>query len=393
MAGASETVLFRRAKTMISLKGEELPAKGGLAKRIAFWLLFACYVGLSVWWTLTVPHDPGRLRRAIPGNAVWISEHEGLGTRWESFLGNGLVRDMLAAQGVDLAAVAQAAEDPRVRTWLRRLLSDEMLVAYVPELPWSGGPGLACVAWVGGWSQQLRWRLALARVSEVVRIPWPGRRPVWRIEVPGLPGETTLTIALAEGMLLACLAPGDAGLHWLAGARPAGSGPARMSLSGLLDRQVSAAAARWPDHGWIDLARPELSGLPAGLSLLTYALADVTEDALECALFAERVGPAGPAVCGERDLRELAALLGDRPLGFCLLPGPVADGWLGYAEALGSPRTIGRVLAPALSGSATGTVFAAVLGTEQGAKVHLGVIPFPVPTLLLGFRTEGRVPG
>ena len=40
-----------------------------------FWLVALLFAGLTVWWTLHVPYAPEQVWKAIPAEAVFVSEH------------------------------------------------------------------------------------------------------------------------------------------------------------------------------------------------------------------------------------------------------------------------------------------------------------------------------
>jgi len=110
---------------------------------LLFWLILAAFAATGIWWTLTIPRDVSRLYRAIPANASFVSVHSRTADRWKDLSGNPLILSLLSSVGVKQDALAKQLEDPNTLQWLKRLASDEVVVAYVPSLGHSGAP-----AWV-----------------------------------------------------------------------------------------------------------------------------------------------------------------------------------------------------------------------------------------------------
>jgi len=68
-------------------------------KRLFFWLILLTFSWLTIWWIFYFPFSREKLYRAIPQNALFVSEHADLAARWKSIARNPLTLCVLATAG------------------------------------------------------------------------------------------------------------------------------------------------------------------------------------------------------------------------------------------------------------------------------------------------------
>jgi len=77
-----------------------------------FWLVALLFAGLTVWWTLHVPYAPEQVWKAIPAEAVFVSEHRDLAARWDAFSHNPFTRSLLTTVGLTPPVLQDLSSDP-----------------------------------------------------------------------------------------------------------------------------------------------------------------------------------------------------------------------------------------------------------------------------------------
>ena len=184
------------------------------AKRIGIRVGAAVFAVLSVWWMLYFPYRPGVLYRAIPANAVVVTEHDRLAGRWPQMARHPVSLSLLDAFGVDREDVEAFAEDPNVVRLVDRFASRRTVTGYVRSLGGSGRPAWILASWGGVNAQLLKWGLLSGALEDFQRIKI-GIRPAWILDLdPDDWGkDTRLSVSLIEGMLVACLGSDPLGVR------------------------------------------------------------------------------------------------------------------------------------------------------------------------------------
>lgn len=172
-------------------------------RRILFWALFAAYAVASGWWLVSVPHQPGHLLRAIPGQADLVSFHEGLAGRWDAASKHPAVMMLIGALGGDVAEWEALDEDPGFRVILDLAGRNELVLARVPFLGDQRNGAWVMASWIGGQSQRLRWSHQFTKLPGLTKVGDIANWPVWIWQLDSGAGPQQLTLALVEGMLIA----------------------------------------------------------------------------------------------------------------------------------------------------------------------------------------------
>lgn len=172
-------------------------------RRILFYTILTAASAASLVWFVCVPRRPERMAWAVPEGARWVSLHRNPAARWEAAASHPLTGEMAKQMGIDEAAWAGAADSREVLDWVRRLASDEVMIARLPAGPIRHAWGL--VSWIGGRAQRYRLLLVSRRPGGFEPFTTYRGRPVWRVRADWIPWGRHLTIAIEEGILLACL--------------------------------------------------------------------------------------------------------------------------------------------------------------------------------------------
>lgn len=349
-----------------------------LKKTWRVWLVGLVGLAAGLWWMLQVPYRPERLYRGLPAHTAFVGIHRDLAGRWPAISQNPLTQSLFQSLGIEPDELRALAEDPASRRWLESLASDEVLVAYVPELGQRNEPAWLVFGWLGGQSQRLRWQLAWARVPGFVpHPPYRGWRS-WTIEEAGQEADTELTVALVEGMALGVFSRDPTALHEVLdvfdGLQPNLTVRPDFPASGIWCRDPKA-----PDRGWLNLAALGAQSEQAPPSL-TYEWND-----LQPAVISGTICGADPfkvefARYPQLKTTGLDKLFGNVPQGLALLSPALV---LPQMEDPASPGWF-RLFGELLRQEKAGVVALAILGGDFSGRLK-GI---KLPTLVAGIPVE-----
>ena len=185
------------------------------SKPTHFWLLLFAFVGLCVWWVLYIPFNAMLLYRAIPQNAVFVSEHDEVAGRWETIARHPLIGGVARALGVDAGLLYGLPEDRGVKAVLDRFAARKTVFAYVPSLGGPGGPpAWVFSSWAGTRGQYLRWGFYSKFLTDLRRVSFQGGAKGWVLDTPdGAASDEKLSFAEFEGILLGCYSSDPEGVR------------------------------------------------------------------------------------------------------------------------------------------------------------------------------------
>jgi len=279
-------------------------------KRALFWILLVAFSAITVWWVFHVPYRPERVFAAIPMDATVVSVHRNLAGEWDHVMNNPLILKAIQAAGVPDADLAKAATNAIVREWTERLVSDQTVLAYVPSLGGGRKPALVCASWIGSQSRWLRWQVAFMKSRDLRPLKLnDGHLTVWLNPTKFGNTKLKLSLALSEGLVLACISEDPVGVRVLL-----------ESAEGYPDRQTIAQSGKQnaartlltgsPRHwGWLDNHRD-----------LTAFQFNLTASRMELALVGHQSLPVAKPLAGLSNLRQITALVGGRSDLITLLP-------------------------------------------------------------------------
>lgn len=339
-----------------------------------FWLVALLFAGLTVWWTLHVPYAPEQVWKAIPAEAVFVSEHRDLAARWDAFSHNPFTRSLLTTVGLTPPVLQDLSSDPDSREWLELLTERDAVLAFVPALGDYREPAWVFASWLGGRSQRLRWSLAWQRGGGFKRGPAHHGRPYWVVENVDLGGEHQLTIAFVEGMIVGCLSRHPEAIREVLDTYD-GLMPSVAEVRDVSARGPWCTDPAAPDRGWFDpasLERPR----PTDRRLVAYEFSELSHDTLAGQICSAAPFPFAQSTASRLRTDGLDEVLGDLPQAVVVAQSAML---LPALEGEKSPYWV-RQCAELLRAQKSATVMLAVLGDEYSGRFR-GI---RVPTLMIG---------
>ncbi len=279
-------------------------------KRILFWVLLTAFVAITLWWVFHVPYRPERVFAAIPMDATVLSVHRNLAGEWDNVMNNPMIRKAVQAAGVPDEDLAKAATNAIVREWTERLVSDQTVLAYVPSFAGTRKPALVCASWIGNQSRLLRWQVAFMKSRDLRPVKLnDGHLTVWLNPTKFGNTRFKLSLALSEGLVLACISEDPVGVRVLLESAEGYPDRPTIAQSGMpsIARTLLAGSPRhW---GWIDNHR--------NLSAFQF---DLNGNRMKLDLVGHQSLPAAKPLSELSNLRQITALVGARSDLITLLP-------------------------------------------------------------------------
>jgi len=336
-----------------------------------FWGILALFVCLAVWWSFYFPYSPDRLYRAVPAEATYISEHERLAGRWDSFCRNPLSRSVLVSMGMTEEQAEALARDPDAQALVKRFARKNTVVAYTPSLAGTGRPAWVVASWLGIYGQFMRWGsfAGLLDGAMLSKTKLDGGRDAWLLTPTDHGTTERLSLAVVEGVLLGCYSPDPMGVRYLV--RRVESGAAIVPE--LRQRLTSSPDRSTPDRGWVSVGEYREDGplrLRYGMSRLA---PDTSEGWMRGNLpgvllpMGDDETPLPPTgTPGSEDLRAIDGLLGDDVDAVMLMTRAYADSVMARKGSV-SMQILWKNLAP--YADKDGHVAAGVLGGEFSGRM------------------------
>lgn len=360
-------------------------------QRLLFGLILTLFLGLCSWWVVTFPYRPEQLYRAVPPNAVYISEHEALAGRWQQAARNPLTRALLDAFAVDREALELALDDPGIQRVLEKLAARKTVVAYVPALGPEARPAWMVATWAGSYAQLMRWRVFANAMSDFERVRFDNGRYGWQLPVShmiGSDGRTssrdhrapsdTLSVAAIEGIVLGCVSDDPMAVQYLVrriekGYPPPAALDRQKAHSAISQDHAGPASRAVPDRGWIRWN----GGDPLDFGLTAY-----DEHTAAGWLRGWSLAPAGSVPGDAGELDALHAMLGNAPDALMLTSWDHLQPWVEQPDHDVGLRIAGRALdSMAVDAS---PVFISLLSGDLSGRI----LKLRVPTLTAGLRVK-----
>lgn len=265
-------------------------------RQIAFWFIFTVSLIISGWWIFHVPYRPERVFDAIPADATVVMVHQNLAGEWDAVFNNPLLLRAVRASNIEEGKIAALCTNAVVRKWTEKLAADQSVMAYVPSVGSEHKPALIAASWIGNQSRLLRWQMAWVKTRDLTPVYLDdGNLTIWQSREKFGKTNLRLSLALSEGLVLACLSEDPLGVRTLLEA--AENYPYRHTVAGLgrpaLARSLLGGSPRhW---GWFEAnhkpvafqldLKPEtlslaMSGLEKLPSAVTLKAADGTGSAM-----------------------------------------------------------------------------------------------------------------
>lgn len=222
-------------------------------RQIAFWIILVVTLIVSTWWIFHVPYRPDRLFNAIPANATVVTVHENLAGEWDAVFGNPLLLRAIKASELDEGHFTAFGTNAVVRKWTEKLASDRSIVAYVPAMGAEHKPALVAASWIGNQSRLLRWQMAWLKTRDLIPVSLDnGNLTIWLSREKFGKTNLQLSLALSEGLVLACISEDPIGVRTLL--EGAENYPYRYTLADLgtpaIARRLLAGSPASRHWGW-----------------------------------------------------------------------------------------------------------------------------------------------
>ncbi len=282
-------------------------------KYTAHQFLTLLFIIACIAWTFHEPYAPGRASQAVPANAAFYSRHVDFAGRWQTLMGNPAIHGAIVAAGMEEKKLKDLVADSSTAQWVDKLASDESVIAWVPAMGHHRKPAWLITSWIGGRGQQLRYLLAIAKPRKFhPRKPYRGRK-IWKIDLGEKPGKPSLSVSIAEGLLIGCYSEDPFAIHAaidsLDGLEPdLGDRP-----QGALN-QLNTWAGDARDHGFLKL--PSATFPQPGF----FRVDQVSKRHLSGSMQAAWLHTDHPAFTPEHGIDQTRTLLGDIPLGVMMVP-------------------------------------------------------------------------
>lgn len=176
-------------------------------KRIVFWPLLLAFAAWIGWSCFRFPFDRERLYQPIPGNAMFVSEHFALAQRWDEIGRDILTSSLTRFVGVQDRRADRVLQDRNLVWMIRNIASRDCVIAYVPNLGFSGAPAWVFSSWVGTRGVLLRAELANGLIKGFRKEAVEGGRRVWQLASPLTRDGWRLSLAVEEGIMVGCIGP------------------------------------------------------------------------------------------------------------------------------------------------------------------------------------------
>lgn len=338
------------------------------ARHLIFWPLLTAFIGGSIWWILHVPRNPQALLRAIPGQAMLVSYHEKLASRWDQIHNHPLVMMMVGATGGDVDEWQALQDDPGFSYFLNLLGKHELALGYVPYLNFGQQGAWVFASWIGGESQRLRWTASSADIPGLESQGTVASWPVWTWTMETDAGAQKLTLALVEGMLVGTTAADPQAMHYVLDAYN-GNFPSvarRPNLSKWNERLFTSV---YPDRAWYKVQ----SGWDE--PVYWFGACDLAgTNQVRGQIITAAPAPYG-SLPADIDLRDLMALWGNKPIATTVFNSALVS------EALGADTNMvtANMVMDVLRESGAGAVVAGLFGGPYSGTLKV----INVPTLMV----------
>lgn len=186
------------------------------SRRLVFWLILIISLIISVWWIFYVPYRPDRVFGAIPATATVVSVNENLAGEWDAVFTNPLLLRAVKAAEVEESAITKLKSNKVVRKWTEKLAADRTIIAYVAALGPEQKPALVAASWIGNQSRLLRWQMAWIKTRDLIPVNLDGGNlKIWLSNTKFGKTDLRLSLALSEGLVLACISEDPIGVRTL----------------------------------------------------------------------------------------------------------------------------------------------------------------------------------
>ena len=165
------------------------------------------FLALTTWYSFFQPFIPGAVLNAIPAQATFYHQADGLDDLLQSPVCGQL--DKALGAGNSLDALLKSSK------WVRLAAASEIAVTDLPLRYAGQTKSWATVSWVGWRSPWLRWKLEHARAKGFTLLGKHAVWPVWQYESSSIARGSILTFTLTDNLFIACLSESPSDILFL----------------------------------------------------------------------------------------------------------------------------------------------------------------------------------
>jgi hypothetical protein len=173
-------------------------------RRSLFWLLLLAFVSVPCWWVFHFPFRSELILRVLPDQATVVTRHIAPAERWLELLDSPVVTNVANVLEVDSAHLEEALQDDDLLELLKIIGGRYLVTGFIPAMGHQQQPALVFGAWVGGYSQLLRWGFFDRHLDGVSVIPLARGRRVWQLPCDDIMPGYRLSFVVHEGALIGC---------------------------------------------------------------------------------------------------------------------------------------------------------------------------------------------
>ncbi len=173
-------------------------------RRAIFLVLVLAFIILPCWWVFHFPFRPELVCRVIPADATLATRHIAPADRWMAFARSPAITNIAVEFGADAAAIEQSLNSAGLSKVVDLLGSRYVVTGLVPSLGVRSEKALVFGAWVGGYSQFLRWGLIDRHLGDFSAHKIMGNRRVWFRPCNELRTGYHISLTVHEGVLVGC---------------------------------------------------------------------------------------------------------------------------------------------------------------------------------------------
>ena len=254
------------------------------AQRAIFWILVLLFIILPCWWVFHFPFRPELVFRVIPHEATVVTRHVAPADRWLDLARSPAVTNIATALGADAGVVANAINSDELATTVGIIGSRYVTLGFVPAMGANLDEAVVFGAWIGGYSQLMRWGLLDKLLADFSAHRVHGNQRIWLRPCHEIKPGYTLSLIAHEGVLAGCLSTDPLGvMHLLPQLRR------QLPTPRLAQDWVEAAGDGDSPDAFRAVVSMTVKGQPADV-VMRGNLTEVSSRALKARLEVERSG-------------------------------------------------------------------------------------------------------
>ncbi len=185
------------------------------ARRILFGVLLLAAIGLPVWWIFHFPFSRERVCLVVPADSAWATSHVAPGPRLRSLLRAPVARRVAQTMGIGTNEIDALLSDSGIAALVDLLGSRYVVAAGSPARGDAADDMLIMGAWIGGYSQLLRWGLLDSLFDGMKVHKAAGRSRVWTTRCDEFREGYYLSFSVHRGVLVGCLSRDQLGVLYV----------------------------------------------------------------------------------------------------------------------------------------------------------------------------------